>query len=86
MFAGHPTSPTCVQGFENAGWLLGCSGNSITDPALLIAISTNLSATEDAALYSVASLIPDAVLDSGVVRTLTHGSEMRATLIALSGQ
>ncbi|KAF7979185.1 hypothetical protein HWV62_43467 [Athelia sp. TMB] len=71
--SGHPTTNACVQGYENAGWLMGTSGNSITDPGLLLELSANLTTAEQAILEGVFSLIPDSLVDTGIVANPFHG-------------
>ncbi|KAL8283927.1 hypothetical protein RQP46_005359 [Phenoliferia psychrophenolica] len=68
MFAGHPTS-TCVEGMENAGWLLGANGNSITNPGLYVDLVTASSITPEQGqtISSILSLVPDAYADSATL-------------------
>lgn len=52
---------------------MGTSGNSITDPGLLLELSANLTTAEQAILEGVFSLIPDSLVDTGIVANPFHG-------------
>lgn len=60
-------SPSVVADSLFHRWLMGTSGNSFTDPGLLLEISTSLPEAEQALLNSVLSLIPDSIIDTGLV-------------------
>ncbi|KAL8292316.1 hypothetical protein RQP46_001782 [Phenoliferia psychrophenolica] len=66
--SGKPSTPICMKGFDNAGFLMGCSGNIFGAPIQLAEGAINVSAISNSVEINKAlGQVPDEKLDNGRV-------------------